>query len=169
MNEWMCMFTVWYPIEFSRLHNLHPWYYNSVLYGLISSGENSVHFLQQLPFTILHCSFHQVPITAGWTEAAWYKKACPTPLHMAGNVTRASVTHPRTNRARHCLASVIWRELVTTRPCATTYDGDSLFDLAGINTIFKVTRVIKEKESISDTEILSPHNTKKHKSVRNKT
>ena len=46
-------------------------------------------------------------------------KACPTPLHMAGNVTRASVTHPSTNRARCCLTSVIWRELVTTRPCAT--------------------------------------------------
>ena len=24
-----------------------------------------MHFLQLLPFTILHCSFHQVPITAG--------------------------------------------------------------------------------------------------------
>ena len=36
----------------------------------ISSGENSAHFLQLLPLTILHCSFHQVPITAGWTEAA---------------------------------------------------------------------------------------------------
>ena len=47
-------------------------------------------------------------------------KACPTPLHMAGNVTRATVTHPSTNRAQRCLTSVIWRELVTTRPCATT-------------------------------------------------
>ena len=46
-------------------------------------------------------------------------KACPTPLHMAGSVTRAAVTHPSTNRARRCLTSVIWRELVTTRPCAT--------------------------------------------------
>ena len=36
--------------------------------------ENSAHFLQLLPFTILHCSFHQVPITAGWTEAAWYER-----------------------------------------------------------------------------------------------
>ena len=70
----MCMFIVWYPIEFSRLHNLHPWYWNSLLHGLISSGENSAHFLQLLPFTILHCWFHQVPITAGWTEAAWYER-----------------------------------------------------------------------------------------------
>ena len=46
-------------------------------------------------------------------------KACPTPLHMAGSVTRAAVTHPSTNRARRCLTSAIWRELVTIRPCAT--------------------------------------------------
>ena len=26
-------------------------------------------------------SFHQVPITAGWTEAVWYERFCPTPLH----------------------------------------------------------------------------------------
>ena len=38
---------------------------------------------------------------------------------MAGNVTRAAVTHPSTNQARRCLTSVIWRELVTIRPCAT--------------------------------------------------
>ena len=52
----MCMFIVWYPLEFSRLRNLHPWYWNSLLYGLIYSGENSAHFLQ-LPFTVIHfCS-----------------------------------------------------------------------------------------------------------------
>ena len=48
------MFIIWYPSEFSRLHNLHPSYWNSLLYGLISSGENSVHFLQLMPFTIFH-------------------------------------------------------------------------------------------------------------------
>ena len=49
-------------------------------------------------------------------------KGLPTPLHMADSVTRApAVTHPSTNRAQRCLTSVIWRELVTTRPCATTY------------------------------------------------
>ena len=26
-------------------------------------------------------SFHQVPITAGWTEAFWYERFCPTPPH----------------------------------------------------------------------------------------
>ena len=30
-------------------------------------------------------------------------EACPTPLHMAGSVTRAAVTHPSTNQARRCL------------------------------------------------------------------
>ena len=29
---------------------LRPWYRNSLLYGLISSGENSAHFLQLMPF-----------------------------------------------------------------------------------------------------------------------
>ena len=45
-------FIVWNPREFSRLYNLHPWYWNSLLYGLISSGENSAHFLQPMPFKI---------------------------------------------------------------------------------------------------------------------
>ena len=116
----MCMFIVWYPLEFSRLHNLHPWYWNSLLHGLISCGENSAHFLQLISFTILHFSFHQVPITAGCAEAAWYDRFnYQTSLHMAGSLTRAPVSNPSTNRARCCLTSVIWRELVTTRPCAT--------------------------------------------------
>ena len=46
-------------------------------------------------------------------------EACPTPLHMAGSVTQAAVTHPSTKWAQRCLTSVIWRELVTIRPCAT--------------------------------------------------
>ena len=50
-------------------------------------------------------------------------KTCPTPLHTAGSMTRASVTHPSTNRARRCLTSVIWWELVTTWPCATVERG----------------------------------------------
>ena len=62
-------------MEFGRLHNLHPWYWNSLLYGLISSGErefsafsapNAIHNSQ--------FSFHQVPITAGWAKAVWDEK-----------------------------------------------------------------------------------------------
>ena len=37
-------------------------------YGLISSGENSVQYLQLTPFTIHHLAFHQVPITAGTVQ-----------------------------------------------------------------------------------------------------
>ena len=43
---------VWYLREFSRLYNLHPWYWNSLLHSLISPGENSTAFLQLMPFTI---------------------------------------------------------------------------------------------------------------------
>ena len=49
---------------------LRPWYWNLLLNGLIS-GKNSALFQQLLPIIIRHVSFHQVPITAGWTEAAW--------------------------------------------------------------------------------------------------
>ena len=51
-----------------------PLVLDALLYGLISSGENSAHFLQLMPFTILYFSFHPTisfqPITAGWTEVA---------------------------------------------------------------------------------------------------
>ena len=40
---------------------------------------------------------------------------------MASCVSRAPVTHPSSNRARHCLTSVIWRERVTTRPSALLF------------------------------------------------
>ena len=35
-------------------YNLHPWYWNSLLFCLISSGENLAHFLQLMAFTIFH-------------------------------------------------------------------------------------------------------------------
>ena len=78
------MFIVWYPREFSILHILHPWYCNSLLYSIISSRENSAHFLQLTPFTILQFSFHQVPITARWTEAVWNEK-CARHMTSSGN------------------------------------------------------------------------------------
>ena len=40
------MLIVWYPCEFSRLYNLRTWFWKSLLYSLISSGENSAHYLQ---------------------------------------------------------------------------------------------------------------------------
>ena len=48
-----------------------------LLYSLISSGENSAfaHFTAAIANHYnLTFSFHKVPITAGWTEAAWYEK-----------------------------------------------------------------------------------------------
>ena len=73
----MCMFIVWYLLEFNKLHNLHFWYWNSLLHNLISSGENSeiAHFVVALAN---HCNlaflFHQVLIPVGWTEVAWYER-----------------------------------------------------------------------------------------------
>ena len=54
-------------VEFSRLHNLYAWYWNL-------PGENSafVHFAAALIANHYNSDFlfHQVPITAGLTEAA---------------------------------------------------------------------------------------------------
>ena len=54
-------------------YNLHPWYWNTLFNSLIPSGGNSafVHFAAAIANHYnLTFSFHQVPITAGWTEAA---------------------------------------------------------------------------------------------------
>ena len=40
-----------------------PWYWNSLLYSLISSGESSTHFLQLMPFTITGIRFFISPGT----------------------------------------------------------------------------------------------------------
>ena len=54
-------------------YNLHPWYWNTLLCSLISSGDNSA-FAHFAAATANHYnlafSFLQVPITSGWTEAA---------------------------------------------------------------------------------------------------
>ena len=101
----------------------------TLFYCLTSSGENSA-FACFAAAIANHYnsafSFHQVPITAGWTEAVWYERLAQHFLHMAGSVTRAAVTHPSTNWARRCLTSVSWRELVTIWPCATTCVPDVL-------------------------------------------
>ena len=44
-------------------YTLQPWYWSALFYGLISSGENSEHFLQlKSMITIQLCFYHQVPI-----------------------------------------------------------------------------------------------------------
>ena len=91
------MFIVWYPLEFSRLHNLHPWYWNSLLYSLISYGKNLaffVHFAaaynQSLQFSFLvppstnHCK-------VGRGSMLW--EARPT-LHMACTGHNSRTGHP---------------------------------------------------------------------------
>ena len=66
-----------YGLKFSKLYNLHLWYWNSLLYTLISFGENSTfaHFSAAIANHYnLAFLFHQVPITAVWTEAVWYER-----------------------------------------------------------------------------------------------
>ena len=70
------------------------------IYGLISTGENSVYFLELIPFTIFQFLFHQVPITAKWTEAVWCERFMP-------------------NTSTHEIPSVIFWEPVNF-PCAST-------------------------------------------------
>ena len=79
---------------------------------LCCMNSQSLHF----SFLVLSGAHHCWLDRGGMT---W--KACPTPLHLAGWVTRALATHPSANRARGCLTSVIWRELVTNLPCATIW------------------------------------------------
>ena len=60
-------------VDFSRFYNLHPWYWNFLVYSFLSSVENLafVHFAAAVAnHNNLAFLFHQVPITAGWTEVA---------------------------------------------------------------------------------------------------
>ena len=59
-------------VEFSRLHYSNPWYWNSFLYSLISSKENSAfaHFAAAIASHYkLAFSFHQVPISSSYQNA----------------------------------------------------------------------------------------------------
>ena len=114
----VCLYqVVWYPLEFSRPHNLHPWYWNSLLCNLISSGKNSAHFLQLMLFTILQLLFHQVPITAVLTEVAWYERLA---WHLYTWSAAWLVHRSPIEVLTGChLTSVMWQELHTTRPYAT--------------------------------------------------
>ena len=74
-----------YPREFSKLHSSYPWYWNSLLYGLISYEENFVHFLQLMPFTIF-----VPPGTYHCLVGRWRKKreVYPKLLHMTSSGNR---------------------------------------------------------------------------------
>ena len=75
-------------------------------YSLISSRKNSsfAHFATAIASHYnLAFLFQQVPITAGWRDAASYERLAQTPLHMAGSVTQTPIIHSSTNQARRCL------------------------------------------------------------------
>ena len=65
------------PHEFSRLYNYTSGIdRNTLIYGLFPAClEFSVFSIVVANhITVQHFSFHQAPITAGWTEAAWSEK-----------------------------------------------------------------------------------------------
>ena len=98
------------------------WYWNSLLSSLISSGENSMHFLQLMSFTILQFSFHQVSNTAGWTEAHdmrdWGSNSWPLDHDSTFYVTEtpALTTRPSVTLPIHiqCQCAVILQWLKNT-------------------------------------------------------
>ena len=97
----MCMLIVWYPTEFSRLHNLHPWNCYSLLYSFISGRIQRTNKIRLNQFNTFSAAIaiHNSPIFVPPSThhcrvdrgSIW--EACPTPLHMVGSVTRALVTH----------------------------------------------------------------------------
>ena len=105
-------------VQFTPLVLEHTLLQSHLLWGefrfcaLCCSYSQSLQFIFLVPPGTHHC----------WVDRSsviW--EACPTPLHMTGSVTRAAVTHPSTNRAQRCLTSVLWRELITIRPCANAF------------------------------------------------
>ena len=120
------MFIVWYPSEFSRLHNLYPWYWNSLLYSLISSGENSAfaHFAAAIvDHYNLDFSFTRYPSLLGGQRLYDMRGLPDNSTHSRQRDSNTSqwhvVIHLSTNQAWHCLTLMIGQELVTIRPCAT--------------------------------------------------
>ena len=116
----MWMFIVWYPPEFSRLQKYTP---AAVIGTLSYSVSSHLRRIQHLR-TLIHAaianhynlafSFHQVPITAGWTKAAWFERLAQ---HLYTWPTR-TLEHQSPNRAQRYSTSVIWLPLATTLPCA---------------------------------------------------
>ena len=105
-------FTPW-VLELSLIQSHLLWEEFSIC-ALCSSCSQSLQFSFHGPPGTHHCWVDRVGMI-------W--EACPTPLHMAGSVTRAPVTHPSTNQAVPCLTSVIWQELVPTQSCAVCFKG----------------------------------------------
>ena len=56
----MCLFIVWYPLQFSKLCNVRSWYWNSLINSLFSFGEEfcicafCCSYSQSLQFRISH-------------------------------------------------------------------------------------------------------------------
>ena len=93
MEMEMCIFIVQYPREFSRLHNLHSWYWNSCIQSHLLWGEFSICALCSSNSGSLQFSFLVPP----GTHHCWVNRdgmiweVCLTPLHMASSVMPSKV------------------------------------------------------------------------------
>ena len=116
----MCVFLLWYSYDFTRLHNLRPWFCNSLIWShnlWVEFCTNAIHNALFL--------FHQVPITAGWTRVVWCERFTSWHIYtclvgLTQNTGQWLAFRTSTYQWAQCYwTSVIWRELITTKPCAT--------------------------------------------------
>ena len=73
-----------FPLSSADFNNLRPWYWNSLLCSLISSGENLqfAHFAAAIASFLVPLGTHHCWVDRG--GVIW--EACPTPLHMTVSV-----------------------------------------------------------------------------------
>ena len=112
--------------EFCGLHNSHPRYWNSLI---VSSPLGRIQHLHTFAAATanhynLVVSFHQVPITGGqrWHDMRGLPNTSTYGQQHNSNIRPwLADTHPSTTWAQHGITSVIWRELLSTRPYAIMY------------------------------------------------
>ena len=97
------------PERIIRLYNSHPWYWNTLFYSLISSGDKSAfaHFAAALANHYNHST--RYPSLLGGQRQ--HMRGLPNTSTHGRQRDSSTVTHPNTNRAQLDFSDG------TTRPC----------------------------------------------------